>query len=68
MTYILKLNGPLRTAEDVKIAGGVAGLPQCIRGEGDEANATFCIVNGAVKEAIIRYLAVNGIDYAPVFA
>jgi hypothetical protein len=68
VTYILKLDGPLRTAEDVKIAGGIAELPQCIRGEGDEANATFCTVNGAVKEAIIRYLAVNGIDYAPVFA
>jgi hypothetical protein len=28
----------------------------------------FCKVNGAVKEAITRYLVVNGIDYAPLFA
>lgn len=66
-TYILKLDGPLSTSEEVKVAAGIADLPQCISSNGNEANATFCTVNGAVKGAIIHYLAVNRIKFTPMF-
>lgn len=66
--YVLKLEGVLSNAEKVRIAAGLSKPPECVQGEGDDGDATFCHVDGTSKQAILEWLSINAPSFIPTFA
>lgn len=67
--YIIKLEGPLDTPEEIQEAAGLNERPLTIQGESEEdkALANFCRINGAAKLAITNWLSAQNISFRPMF-
>ena len=67
-SYLLKLEGPLHTAEIIRTITAVVDLPETVIGDSDDGKTTFCCVNGAMKQLITHWLSTNSPTFSPVFA
>ncbi|KAI9738721.1 MAG: hypothetical protein M1834_008226 [Cirrosporium novae-zelandiae] len=63
--YIVHLSGPLRTPENVRVAAGLHESPKRISGRIGESR--YCYVNGLEKQAISKWLALQGSFFTPKF-
>lgn len=66
-SFVVKLEGALGDAERIQKGAGLAKALDVVKGVGVEGEVRFCVVDGAVKNAIEEWLAREGIRYRPVF-
>lgn len=66
--FLVELEGPLSTPEDVRIAAGLATKPDLIQGKGDDGDESFSLIGGLVKQTIVEWLAKQKVSFVPTFA
>ncbi|OCT52908.1 oxidoreductase domain containing protein [Cladophialophora carrionii] len=65
-TYILRLDGPLDTAQKVKTAAGLAELPSIAAGVGESGACTsFCELDSRAKAKILAWISEHHTDFHP---
>lgn len=69
--YLVRLDGPLDSAETVAAITGLHELPPFHRGSSADApdgrETCFCTVSEEAKQAILQWVARNRSDYRPLF-
>ena len=68
--YLLKIEGPLSTHQQIQEAASLADLPEIMEGKNDEdqdEEATFCIIDGKAKVAISAWLSAQNLDFKTTF-
>ncbi|OIW22277.1 hypothetical protein CONLIGDRAFT_564246, partial [Coniochaeta ligniaria NRRL 30616] len=67
-TYLILLEGPFQSVEDVRNAAGLTDPPEIMTGTAGPGDVTcFCRINEAAKAAILNYLVEDGSSFRPTF-
>jgi hypothetical protein len=67
-TYLILLEGPFESVEEVRIAAGLRDPPEMVTGSAAPGDVTcFCRIDEAAKAAILKYLVEEGSSYRPTF-
>ncbi|KIW68924.1 hypothetical protein PV04_04836 [Phialophora macrospora] len=65
-TYILRLEGPLDTAERIKTAAGLVQVPAITPGVGDSgAPTSFCEIDGQAKVKLLDWISQHHVGFQP---
>ena len=65
VTYLVKLEGPLDRVYKIQDLAGTSELPALMRGMGASGEASFCLISGVVKRAILSTLSQD--KFRPTF-
>jgi hypothetical protein len=65
-TFILRLEGPLNTAERIKTAAGLVKLPTIAAGVGESGMSTsFCEIDGRAKAKLLDWVSQHHVGFQP---
>lgn len=64
-SYILKLDGPLDSAEKVQAVACLVDLPRIAIGVGEYGDAAFCTIDGLARQKILDWIAVSHPAFLP---
>jgi hypothetical protein len=67
VTYLVKLEGPLDTAQTVQQLAEIPELPGVVKGTGHSGDANFCLINAATKRQLLSSPSIQDSGFSPTF-